>query len=78
MSYGMPGFKLSGKYLVGFCSFKDHMSLFPTSGPIAALKADLIDYKISKGTIHFTVERPLSESLIKKILRVRTIDILES
>ena len=33
ISYGIPGFKYNDKYLLGFAAFKNHLSLFPTSGP---------------------------------------------
>jgi uncharacterized protein YdhG (YjbR/CyaY superfamily) len=47
ISYGMPGYKYKGKYLIGYAAFKDHMSLFPTSGPIEDLKVKLGNYKIA-------------------------------
>ena len=75
ISYGMPGFKYRGKYLVGFAAFKDHLSLFPTSGPIEELQAKLAGFYLAKGTIQFTVNKPIPESLIKELLlcRVRMI-----
>ncbi len=75
MSYGMPGFKYRNKYLVGFAAFKDHLSLFPTAGPIAALKDKLDGFELSKGTVHFTPDHPISESLIKEILLERVSNI---
>jgi uncharacterized protein YdhG (YjbR/CyaY superfamily) len=75
ISYGMPGFKYKGKYLVGFNAFKDHLSLFPTAGPVEALKSKLGAFTLSKGTIQFTLERPLPEPLIKEILLARAGDI---
>lgn len=71
ISYGMPAFKYRGKYLVGFAAFKNHMSLFPTPGPIAAIKDKLEDFNTSKGTIQFTVESPIPESIIKEIIKHR-------
>lgn len=77
MSYGMPGFKYKNQTLVWLASFKDHMSIFPTSGPIKALKEKLDGYTVSKGTIQFTVGQPLPESLIKEILLKRKEEIDE-
>ena len=76
-SYGMPGFKHHNKFLLWVGAFKDHMSLFPASAPIAALKDKLKDYKMSKGTIQFTLDNPLPESLIKEILHMRLDDSLK-
>ncbi|MGH7241780.1 MAG: iron chaperone [Candidatus Saccharimonadales bacterium] len=75
ISYGMPAFKYQSKYLVAYWGFKDHLSLFPTAGPIEALREKLTNYGISKGTIQFTLAHPLPETLIVEILqhRVKTI-----
>src|SRR5215831_1299714 len=62
IGYGMPGFKYRGKYLVGFSAFKNHLSLFPASGPVEAFKEQLRDFNLSKGTVQFTLEKPLPES----------------
>ena len=77
ISYGMPVFKYQNKYLVGFNSLKDHMSIFPTSGPIEALKDKLQDYSLSRGTIRYSVEKPLPETLVQEILRLRVADIIK-
>jgi uncharacterized protein YdhG (YjbR/CyaY superfamily) len=71
ISYAMPAFKYKDKPLVYFNAFKDHMSLFPTSEPTEVLHDKLKDYKVSKGTIQFTLDNPLPEPLIKEILEVR-------
>ena len=71
ISYGMPGFKYKGKYLCGFNAFKDHLSFFPTSEPIEQLRDQLSGYTLATGTIQFSLERPLPESLIKALVRVR-------
>jgi uncharacterized protein YdhG (YjbR/CyaY superfamily) len=71
ISYGMPGFKLNGKYLLGYAAFSDHLSLFPTSTPIEAFKDRLADYKLSKGTIQFTLENPIPDDLLKAIISYR-------
>ncbi|HEY1074919.1 MAG TPA: DUF1801 domain-containing protein [Patescibacteria group bacterium] len=78
ISYGMPAFKYKKKYLVAFCEFKDHMSLFPGSEAIEKFKAKLEGYKLSKGTIQFTLEHPLSETLIREIVLSRVDDITKS
>ncbi len=75
ISYGMPAFKYNGKYLIGFAVFKNHLSLFPTAGPIEALKERLNGFKLSKGTIQFTVDNHISEPMIKKIIDIRIANI---
>jgi len=71
ISYGMPGFKYKNHYLLGYAAFKDHLSLFPTSQPIAELDKRLAKFKTSKGTLQFTKEDPIPEPLIKEILESR-------
>lgn len=75
ISYMMPAFKYRGKPLVYYSVFKDHMSLFPTSGPTETLAAKLEGYKVSKGTIQFTLEKPLSDELIGEIVLNRKAEI---
>jgi len=75
ITYAMPGFKYKGKYLVAFSIFKDHLGLFPTSGPIETLKDKLTDFKTSKGGIQFTPKKPIPESLIKEIILTRLAEI---
>lgn len=68
IGYGMPVFKLNGKYVIGIAAFKNHMSLFPGSEPVAEFMDELGDHFQSKGTIQFTVDDPLSDEMIKKIV----------
>jgi len=71
ISYGIPGYKYHGM-LVYFAAFKEHCSLF---GVGAALMKQhhtaLAPYKKSKGTIQFTVEKPLPLGLVRKLVRAR-------
>lgn len=71
IAYGIPTFKLAGN-LVHYAAFKNHMSFFPGStAHNDALKDELGDYKLAKGTIQFTPDKPLSDDLIRKIVRLR-------
>ncbi len=70
ISYGMPAFKHQGM-LVYFAAFKDHCSFFPGSSQIVQLYDELKSFKTSKGTIQFTVEKPLPRALVKKIVKAR-------
>ena len=69
ISYGMPVFKYYGM-LLGFAAFKNHCSFFP-GGVVEYFKNDLKDFKISKGTIQFTVDKPIPNALIEKIVLFR-------
>ena len=49
-------------------AFKDHMSIFPGAAPVEELKQKLTEYKTSKGTIQFTMDRPIPDQLLQEIL----------
>jgi len=71
ISYGIPMFKFNGM-LVGYAAFKNHCSLFPTgSGVIKKFEKELNGYSTSKGTIQFPPDKPLPDSLLKKIVKAR-------
>jgi|SRR5690348_13876695 uncharacterized protein YdhG (YjbR/CyaY superfamily) len=74
ISYRIPAFKYKG-ILVWFAAFSSHCSLFPTASVIAEFKDDLKSYSTSKGTIHFSLDKPLPVALIKKIVKARVAQI---
>jgi uncharacterized protein YdhG (YjbR/CyaY superfamily) len=72
ISYQMPAFKLHGRFLVSYAAFKDHCSLFPASHAVTEVYGkELRPYLSGKGTIRFTVEKPLPEALVTKIVEAR-------
>jgi uncharacterized protein YdhG (YjbR/CyaY superfamily) len=72
ISYGVPAFLVNGRAVAGFSAAKQHCSYYPMSGAvITALADDLARYETSKGAIRFTAERPLSATLVKKLVRAR-------
>jgi uncharacterized protein YdhG (YjbR/CyaY superfamily) len=72
IGYGMPGYKLEGKPLLYFAGFKQHYSLFAASGTFfASLEKELQDYEQRKGTIHFSVNKPVPVQLIRRIAKLR-------
>jgi uncharacterized protein YdhG (YjbR/CyaY superfamily) len=76
MSYGMPTLKYKGRSLVYFTASKNHMSFFPSSWAIEELKDELKGYKTTQHTIQFTLQNPLPDALIEKLVlhHVRDID----
>ncbi len=85
ISYGIPAFKIDApKYkgiLMWYAAFSDHCSLFPTASVIKAFKKELKDYRVSKGTIQFSIsssrvsssdqDKPLPAALLKKMVKAR-------
>ena len=71
IGYGMPTFRYKGA-LVAYAAFKNHCSLFPMNASLVeAFKEELKEYKTSKGTIQFTVDKPLPAALVKKLVKAR-------
>ena len=70
LKWGMPSIS-HRRILVMYAAFKDHISFFPTPGPIKAFERDLRGFRTSKGTIHFPYDRPLPLALIRKMTRFR-------
>jgi uncharacterized protein YdhG (YjbR/CyaY superfamily) len=70
ISYAMPAFKLNG-ILVWFAAHTKHISLYPRGSGIDEFKKELANYKLSKGTIQFTLDKPLPVALITKIVKFR-------
>jgi uncharacterized protein YdhG (YjbR/CyaY superfamily) len=70
ISYNIPAFAHDG-VLVWFAAFANHCSLFPTASVIEELKDELENFRVSKGTIHFPLDKPLPTALIKKIVKLR-------
>lgn len=72
ITYGMPGFLIGGKGLVGYMAFQDHYSLFPMGGDaIEAHREELGDLVTGKGTISFEYGKPLPVRLVKKVVKTR-------
>jgi uncharacterized protein YdhG (YjbR/CyaY superfamily) len=72
ISYGMPAFRLRGKTIAGFAAFKHHLSYLPHSGSvIPQLAKELQGYTSTSGSLHFPVDQPLPEALVRRLLAVR-------
>jgi uncharacterized protein YdhG (YjbR/CyaY superfamily) len=72
ISYQIPAYKLSGGAALYFAGWKQHFSLYPlTDGLIEEFKEEIAPYKISKGTIRFSLADPIPVKLIERIAKFR-------
>ena len=72
ISYGMPAFRSQGRTVAGFAAFKDHLSYLPHSGTVLRqLADDLAGYTMTKGSLHFPVDRRLPKAVVKKLIAAR-------
>jgi uncharacterized protein YdhG (YjbR/CyaY superfamily) len=75
-SYNMPGFELNGEPLAWVAAWKKHFSMYPlTRTMLAAHRADLRGYEMSKGTIRFPAGEPLPFALVKKLVETRAAEL---
>ena len=70
ISYQIPAFTLRGD-LIYFAAYKNHIGLYPGAAAIAAMKADLLGYRTSKGTVQLPLDRPLPLPLITKLVQFK-------
>lgn len=75
INYGIPTLQYKNKNLIHFAGFEHHMSVFPGAHAIEVLASELADYQTSRGTVQFTLEKPLPDQLIRKMLAIRKTDI---
>ena len=74
ISYGMPAFRYKGA-LVGYAAFKQHCSFFPMSATLLdEFAEDLKEYRTSKGTLQFGLDKGLPAGLIKKLVKARMVE----
>jgi uncharacterized protein YdhG (YjbR/CyaY superfamily) len=55
--------------LIHFAGYKNHIGLYPGSKPIEEFKDELANYRVSKGTVQFPLDKPLPLGLIGKITK---------
>ena len=76
ISYGVPAFRLAGKFLVAFGASANHCAFYPGGTAMKAHRADLARYATSKGTIRFQPNAGLPLRLVRKLVKSRMVAIL--
>ena len=67
ISYQIPSFKLNGKGLIWFGAAAHHCAIYGVAND-----PGLQDYDTSgKGTLRFTIEKPLPDALLRKLVTAR-------
>ena len=70
ISYKMPGYDLYGP-LVYFAAYKNHIGLYPTESGVIKFKDEIKEYVNGKGSIRFSLNKPIPYDLIEKIVKFR-------
>lgn len=72
VSYGMPAFKVDGKIVAGLLSNKKHVGYYPFSGSILVHFPDeLAKFSTTKSALHVPVDKPLTKTLLSKLIKAR-------
>ena len=72
ISYGVPAFRVDGRVVAGFAAFKTHLSYLPHSGSLLpTLAAKTRGYTQTKSALHFAVDTPLPQDLVKDLIEVK-------
>ena len=78
-SYGMPAFISAGRPLLGFRAAQKHLSIFPFSPTaIESVKDRLDGFNLAKGTIRFTADHPIPETVLAVVIRFRQREITKT
>ena len=68
----VPAFKVHGKTVAGFAAFKDHLSYLPHSGSVLGeIGDDLAGYTSTKGSLHFAIDQPLPDDLVRRLVETK-------
>ncbi len=70
IKYQIPTFVQNGK-LLSFAGYKNHIGFYPGSTAVEVFQKELTAYEQSKGTVRFSLDKPLPLGLIDKITRSR-------
>jgi uncharacterized protein YdhG (YjbR/CyaY superfamily)/predicted TPR repeat methyltransferase len=77
ISYSMPAFKLHGRFLMSFAGWKAHCSIYPVSDSVLKSHAEALNgYGRTKGSLHFTSEKPLPDAVLEDLVRARVADLV--
>jgi uncharacterized protein YdhG (YjbR/CyaY superfamily) len=72
LAYGMPAFRVDGVIVAGIMPAKNHVGYYPFSGSIVKLfPQEFKNYSTTKSAIHVPVDKPLSKTLLRKLIRAR-------
>ena len=79
VSYGMPAFKVDGKIFAGLLANKKHVGYYPFSGSILHLfPVELAKFGSTKSALHVPIDKPLTKTLLKKLITARRKQIKEN
>ena len=67
ISYGIPTFKLAGRYVIYFAGWKEHIAVYPIPNLDDDLAQQVAPYQSGKGTLKFSLDKPIPYDLIERL-----------
>jgi len=77
ISYQIPTFFLEGN-LVHFAAYRNHIGFYPGAAGIEKFKSELSSYETAKGTVRFSLDRPIPFDLIERMVKYRVKENLDA
>jgi len=71
ISYQIPTFSLNGKSRVYVGAWKDHIAIYPVPHGPESLQKELSPYVSGRGTVRFSLNKPIPYDLIEKIVNAQ-------
>ena len=71
IGYGIPSYRLNGRYLLHFGGSKNHIGLYATPDGHAEFESELAKYKRGKGSVQLPLDQPMPLDLIRRIAEFR-------
>ena len=78
ISYQIACFELNGRNLIHFAGWKKHVSLYPVPAGNEAFNQAIAKYADGKGTVKFSLDKPLPMKLIERAVKYRLADHLKN
>lgn len=69
ISYAMPTFRLNNRNLVHFAANKNHIGMYPGPRVLEEFAGETTAFNGSKGSIHFSYDKPLPKTLITRMIK---------
>ena len=70
LKWGMPAFSYH-RILVTFAAFEHHIGFYPTPSAVKAFGKELSKFVTASSSIQFPLDKPLPDTLVKKIVKAR-------
>jgi uncharacterized protein YdhG (YjbR/CyaY superfamily) len=76
ISYGMPAFRLDGRFLLSYAGWRRHCSVYPINDDLLDRYArELEGHGRTKGSLHFSERQPLPDGLVRDLVRGRVAEV---